>query len=279
MKPESADPDVRTERTKNGGVTMRISRDEAYARMRTEPEKWLYTLLDLADPVRRGGLAFYRTAGGMAVVSDYDEETTVRLYGADPLLLEEAASDPAVGPGTRFCFCGGLPEGKIPERAGGHHLTVREDIRTLERYGLFGCPQRRPASKVPDGIRIRAMREEDRLLFPDTESWRRLDAGLESRGEGDRILLALREDGGAAGYLWSAEAGRGWRDIVNVFVSPDMRGRGIGKALAARYAEEALGEGRRPYYGYALSPESAALARALEFEEICGETVSLYVRD
>ena len=258
---------------------MRISRDEAYARMRTEPEKWLYTLLDLADPVRRSGLSFYRTAGGMAVVSDFDEETTVRLYGADPLLLEEAASDPAAGPGTRFCFCGGLPGGTVPERAGGRRLTRREEIRTLDRYGLFGCPRRCRRADPPDGISVRAMREEDRLLFPDAEAWRRLDEGLYGRGEGDRIWLALREDGAAAGYLWCTEAGRGWYDIVNVFVSPEARGCGIGKSLAARYAEEARREGRRPYYGYALSPESAALARSMEFEEIYGETVSLYARD
>ena len=259
---------------------MRIGTAQALADMMRDPERWLYTLSDLADPIRRGGLSFYRTAGGMAVISDYDEETAVRLYGADPELLEEAASDPAVSPGTRFCFCAGLPEGKIPETAGGHRLTERAGSRTLERYGLFGAPAVPVRADPPAGFAVRELREADRAAFPETEGWRKLDKQLDSRAPGDRLWLAVENGNGTpAGYLWCAEAGRAWYDIVNLFVSPDMRRRGIGRALISRYAEEARIRGRRSYYGWALSPESAALARFMGFRNIYGETVSLWAAD
>lgn len=259
---------------------MRIGAAEAYDGMKRDPERWLYTLLDLADPLRREGLFFYRTAGGLAVICDYDEETAVRLYGADRELMEEAASDPAVGEGTRFCFCAGLPDGELPDHAGGHRLTLREGVPTLERYGLFGSPRETVRADPPAGFSVRELREGDRASFPETDAWRRLEDGLVSRAPGDRIWLAL--DGGTGipcGYLWCAEAGRAWTDIVNLFVSPEARRRGIGRALVSRYASEARIRGRRPYYGYALSRGSAALARSMGFGEIHGKTVSLYAAD
>ena len=39
-----------------GGGAMRIGAAEAYDEMKRDPERWLYTLSDLADPIRRGGL-------------------------------------------------------------------------------------------------------------------------------------------------------------------------------------------------------------------------------
>lgn len=265
---------------------MRIGAAEAYDEMRRDPERWLYILSDLADPIRWGGLFFYRTAGGMAVISDFDEETAVRLYGADRDLLEEAASDPAVGPGTRFCFCAGLPGGIVPVTAGRHRLTDRDGCRTLERYGLFGAPASTIGADPPAGFELREMREADRASFPDTADWRRLAEQLENRAPGDRIWLAVcggksygSGDGIPCGYLWCAEAGRAWYDIVNLFVSKDVRRRGIGKALVSRYAGEARIRGRLPYYGWALSPESAALARSMGFREIYGGTVSLWAAD
>ena len=185
-----------------------------------------------------------------------------------------------MGPGTRFCFCAGLPDAGLPKSAGGHRLTGRPGSRTLERYGLFGAHAGLLCPDTPAGFAVRELREADRAAFPETEGWRRLEEQLGNRAPGDRIWLAVENgDGTPEGYLWCAEAGRAWYDIVNLFVAPDMRRRGIGRALVSRYEEEARIRGRRPYYGWALSPESAALARSMGFRELYGETVSLWAAD
>ena len=92
------------------------------------------------------------------------------------------------------------------------------------------------------------------------------------------VFLAAEEDGRLLGYVGMMTVlDEGY--ISNVAVAPEARRRGIGRALAGRYASEARIRGRRPYYGYALSRGSAALARSMGFGEIHGETVSLYAAD
>lgn len=269
---------------------MRIEREEARRIMEKDPVRWLYILLDLDDPIRRDGLSVYRTEGGLAVVSDFAEETTVRLYAQDLLLLEEAASDPAVGEGTRFCFCAGLPEkirdlpdGSSFDPGAGGVLLAREDgQRTIDRYGLFGTCRELNRAGIPEGFDVRLFSAgdcPDASGFPDSAPWRAFVCSLDDREAGDRIWLARnRSNGEAAGYLWTAETGRAFDDIVNLFVGPEYRRRGIARSLLTLYAEDAEARGRGAYYGYALSPESAALARSMGFWVIWGETVSLFAR-
>lgn len=252
---------------------MRIGADEALSLFGADEERWLYVLSDLSDPVRRTGISVYRRGGGFAILSDFAEETTVRLYAADPELVREVSRDPLAGPGTRFCFCGGFPFGGTPVRLGPLTLKKRDGVRTLERYGLFGSQEKPCSADPPPGF---FLTEDADPSYPDTRPWRAFLAGMDERGPGDRIWIAQNADGLAAGYLWCAEAGDGWYDIVNLFVSPEYRRAGIGRALVSRFARESEKAGRRPYYGYALSAESAALAESAGFRKIYGKTVSLF---
>ena len=265
---------------------MRIGPGEARRIFETDPERWLYVLAALDDPIRRSGVTVFRAEDALAVVSDYAEETTVRLFSPDPALLAETASDPALGGGGRFCFCAGLPDElrTLPDggsaRIGGLTLVRDDARRTIDRFGLFGTSPLRIRTGLPEGFAVRQLapkEEPDDLYLPDTPPWRAFADSLPDREPGDRILLVRnRSSGRAAGYLWTAEAGPGYDDIVNIFVDPEYRRRGIGRALLSRFSEEAEAMGRKAYYGYALSRESALLARSMGFREIYGETVSLY---
>ena len=266
---------------------MRIGFDAARRIMEADPVRWLYVLLDLDDPVRREGLSFYRTESGLAVVSDFAEETTVRLYAPDFRLLGEAASDPAVGEGTRFCFCAGLPPElrDLPDGGSfsldGMPLVRRDGMRTIDRYGLFGLCGTSARDGMPEGFAARLFsRNEspDGSGLPDSNPWRAFASRLDDREPGDRIWLARdAATGEAAGYLWTAQTARDCDDIVNLFVSPEYRRRGIARALLSLYAKDARSRGRGAYYGYALSRESAALARSAGIRRIWGETVSFTV--
>ena len=265
---------------------MRIYIVAARRAMERDPARWLYCLRDLSDPILTPGISCYARdpddiATDCALVTDYDDGVTVRMFSDRPDLLSEAASDPAVRNGTRFCFFCGLPDGlRSADRitAGGHALRREDSRRTLERYGLFGAQtEYRPAARLPAGVSVRTARREDSGLLGslDPGVWGAFPSLFRERKTGEPLWLAFR-NGDAAGYLWAADAGYGFFDIVNVFVRPDLRGRGLGKALVGRFVSGARLRGRRAWYGYAASPASAALARAAGFEELYGECVSLY---
>ncbi len=268
---------------------MRIGNSAMRRAMEADPVRWLYCLRDLGDPFLSAGISCYAAdpddpTADAALVTDYDEGVTVRLFTASAAVCEEAASDPAVGRGARFCFCGGLPEG-FAYRAGGFLLRPEEGRRTLERYGLYGVQEEyRRRAEVPQGFSVRTARGEDAGTVGalDPGIWGAFPSCRPATERGDLLWLAFRggQDGNLlAGYLWATDAGRGFCEIVNVFVRPDLRGMGLGKALVGRFASDARLRGRRAYYGYAASPESALLARSAGFGQVFGETLSLYAEN
>ena len=266
---------------------MRIGAAAAKRALRADPERWLYPLLELDTPFLAAGISCYAADGGnpadgFALIADYDEGVTARMYGVSTSLFEEAASDPAIGAGTRFCFFGELPpllRGKDGFSAGGVPMRRGDSRRTLERHGLFGVRSARLPAPLPAGCSI-AEAEPGDFRVPALLTAPRGGIPAVRTADGDRLWVASEgECGRPVGYLWATEAGPAFYDIVNIYVTPDARGRGIGKALAARYATEALVRGRRAYYGYAVSPESAALARSAGFRELWGETVSFFASE
>ncbi len=267
--------------------TMRISPCDAARAMERDPGRWLYVLLDLADPVRRRGVSIYAQsaetlADGCAVITDFAEGTTVRVYGGSSGFLEEALSDPAVRMGTRLCFCSGVPDrfsAKSP--TSGHRFRADPVGKSIDRWGLFACRTELLRVYPPDGWRIREAEGADFEALSELERsvWGAFPDEVREFGASDRLWLACAEDGSFGGYLWATEAGRAYYDIVNVFVRGDLRGRGLGRALVSRYGSEAMLRGRRAYYGYAVTRESACLARSLGFREIYGETVSFFAVD
>ena len=166
--------------------------------MERDPERWLYPLLELRDPVLASGISCYVPSDGgaegeLAIVSDYDGGAAVRLYSDRLDLLEEAASDPAVGCGTRFCFCAGLPA-ELRDRDGfsaGAYRLYRDDARrTLERYGLFGVQQTRLRAPVPPGFVLSEAERGDFRIPADFRSCGSLpDCGA---GTGRRRPSSLR---------------------------------------------------------------------------------------
>ena len=263
---------------------MQLTHSDAVRWMERDPGRWLYVLLDLAHPLRQKGVSVYAAddedlAYECAVVTDYAEGVTVRFYGRSMGLLDEALSDPAVRMGTRLCFCGGVPvgfSGKLT--AGGHRFRADSVGRSLDRFGLYAFQEEHRRVSPPDGWHIR---EADPADFEELTALERTDWGsfpdeIGEFGAHDRLWLACAADGILGGYLWATEAGRAYYDIVNVFVRRDLRGIGLGKALVSRYAAEAMLRGRRAYYGYAVTRESAAIARSLGFREIYPETVSYF---
>lgn len=266
---------------------MRLLQTDAIRAMERDPGRWLYVLLDLAHPVRRRGVSVYAAdaesiADGCAVITDFAEGTTVRVYGSPSGFLEEALSDPAVRMGTRLCFCSGVPAGfsaKIP--AGGHRFRADPMGKSIDRWGLFACQTAHLRAFPPAGCCIREAADGDLEELSELERsvWGAFPDEVREFGPSDRLWLACAEDGDLGGYLWATEAGRAYYDIVNVFVRDDLRGHGIGRALVSRYVSEATLRGRRAYYGYAVTRESARLARSLGFREIYGETVSFFAVD
>ena len=265
---------------------MRIGNSAMRRAMEADPVRWLYCLRDLGDPILSAGISCYAAdpddpTADAALVTDYDEGVTVRLFTADAAVCGEAASDPAVCGGARFCFCGGMPEG-FAFRLGKLILHPEKGRRTLERYGLYGVQEEyRRRMEVPQGFSVRTARGEDAdpIRSLDPGIWGAFPSCRPATERGDLLWLAFRStpDGDPiAGYLWASEAGRGFYEIVNVFVRPDLRGLGLGKALVGRFASDVRLMGRRAYYGYAASPESALLARSAGFGQVFGETLSLY---
>ena len=266
---------------------MRIENSVMRRAMAEDPERWLYPLNELEDPLLATGIACCCSdpldpVRDAALIFDYSEGTVVRLFSDRDELFEEAAAHPAVGKGTRFCFCGGLPlrlrESREAE-AGGHLLRRDDGRRTLERYGLFGFQSEPRRASPPPG---RTVEETDLAFLCSPELDGLLPEGTDpgELGRGDRIWRAAgRWSGLFAGYLWAAQIGRGCLEIVNLPVRPGARGMGVGKALVSRFAEDSLRTGFRPYYGYAVSSASAALARSMGFRPIHGETVSFYAEN
>lgn len=73
--------------------------------------------------------------------------------------------------------------------------------------------------------------------------------------EGDKIIGFLRAE---CGY-------RNFYDVGWVYVAPSYRGNGYGKLLTLYFAHDCLQNGLYPHYGYAISKESAAVARRCGF--------------
>ena len=73
---------------------------------------------------------------------------------------------------------------------------------------------------------------------------------------GDKIIGFLR---GECGF-------RNYYDIGWVYVAPAYRGKGYGKLLTLHFSYDLLKNGLYPHYGYAINPESEAVAKA------CGYT-------
>ncbi|MBO7403530.1 MAG: GNAT family N-acetyltransferase [Clostridia bacterium] len=263
---------------------MQLAHSDAVRRMERDPGRWLYILLHLAHPLRQKGVTVYAPdtedlAEECAVVTDFAEGVTVRFYGRSTGLLDEALSDPAVRMGARLCFCGGVPvgfSGKLT--AGGHRFRADPTGRSLDRFGLYAFQEDHRRASPPDGWRMReaAAADFEELTALERSDWGSFPDEIGEFGDHDRLWLACAADGAYGGYLWATEAGRAYYDIVNVFVRRDLRGIGLGKALVSRYAAEAMLRGRRAYYGYAVTRESACLARSLGFREIYPETVSYF---
>lgn len=73
--------------------------------------------------------------------------------------------------------------------------------------------------------------------------------------DGERIIGFLRAE---CGY-------RNYYDVGWVYVAPSYRGNGYGKLLTLFFAHDCLQNGLYPHYGYAISKESAAVARRCGF--------------
>ena len=81
----------------------------------------------------------------------------------------------------------------------------------------------------------------------------------------DTRFYIMECDGRIIGFL-RAECGyRNYYDVGWVYVAPAYRNKGYGKHLTLFFAHDCLANGLYPHYGYAVSPESVAVAQACGF--------------
>ena len=256
---------------------MRIRNETVFRALAGDPSRWLYVLSDLSDPVRSSGIRCYAASpenipASLATVFDGEEECLISVWGSDPGPCGEAMSDPAVGEavsaGRRvLTACYSSLE---PPRVPGLVLSP-SDRQVLDRWGIFGEPMRPLFPALPEHISVSRIGIDEARTFAgwDPAVWGRLPELASSIGDGDLFWLARETDSGdPLGYLWAAEAGFGFCDIVNLYVRKDRRRRGTGTALAGRFAADLALSGIRAYYGVAASPESAELAKKLGFRPL-----------
>jgi GNAT superfamily N-acetyltransferase len=94
---------------------------------------------------------------------------------------------------------------------------------------------------------------EEELRSPSV--WDACDCFFDTRfyllKEGDRVIGFLR---GELGY-------KNYYDVGWVYVAPAYRGKGYGKLLTLYFSHDLLKNGLYPHYGYAINPESEAVAK------------------
>ena len=257
---------------------MRIPNALILRQMEKNLPRWLYPALDLADPLRATGITCYAAnlsdpLKDLAMISDLDDATTVWAYTHNQGVIAEALADPAVTDGTIVHFCAGMPEDWLnaDKFLCGEKILCRDTrTRTLDRYGLYSIRTGSQNFAPSPDFAVRSMTRDDLpfLTALDSSEWSGMPSLLPDFADGDGMLLAFAPDGRLAGYLWYTKAGARFYDIVNLFVHPGFRRRGVGKSLVLRYCTDARIHGRLAYYGYAASRESAMLAESLGFERL-----------
>ena len=63
------------------------------------------------------------------------------------------------------------------------------------------------------------------------------------------------------GFLRGELGYKNYYDVGWVYVAPAYRGKGYGKLLTLYFSYDLLNNGLYPHYGYAINPESEAVAR------------------
>ncbi len=102
---------------------------------------------------------------------------------------------------------------------------------------------------------LNALEEELRNveLFDSCDCF--FDTRLYLLKDGDKIIGFLR---GECGF-------RNYYDIGWVYVAPAYRGKSYGKLLTLHFSYDLLKNGLYPHYGYAITPESEAVAKSCGF--------------
>ncbi len=134
-------------------------------------------------------------------------------------------------------------------------------------------PDALPPLMLSDGVTVALATEEDRqavqadlsLLDALEEDLRTVDLFDACDCFFDTRFYLLKEGNKVIGFLRGECGYKNYYDVGWVYVAPAYQGRGYGKLLTLSFSHDLLKNGLYPHYGFAINPESEAVAKKCGF--------------
>ena len=201
----------------------------------------------------------------------YDDSVVLYLYSRDRGFAEEIARHLYEHPAREIDICS--PSWNVCELV---CIQTRFEVNSSETgapvYALCDKNALLPFSPHTDAS-FRPASERDRarvtlypMLLDELEEELRTADLFDACPCFDGTRFYLLEDGGRIIGFLRAECGyRNYYDVGWVYVAPAHRNKGYGRQLVSFFAHDCLANGLYPHYGYAVSDESASVAKACGF--------------